>query len=289
MKVMYSIEKKYKKILLLGKGATAEVYLVEEISTGNRYAMKVGGQGDLLKWEANLLQTLHQDCFPKIKEYAKENREYLVMEYIEGRSLQEQLNRGHKPKPLEAVTIMDGILKCLEVLHTREPNIIYRDLKPANIMIAGNGSIKLIDFGAACYAEEVGQAGQLPNSTKAGTYGYAAPEQFWSGVKLSKACDIYAAGKILAYLLSGKNPAEPPYDMEQYCKGLQGIGAGFREVLARSMAMEPQARYEDCKSMLAAIRKAYDENIGKKRFVFRQKREYTYKKCIWKSEYRRIF
>ena len=279
----------YKKLQLLGEGATAQVYLVEERTTGMKYAMKIGGQGELLKWEAQLLQSLRSNCFPTLKEYVRENREYLVMEYIEGRSLQERLNQEDKPTALEIVRWMEGILQCLDILHTQKPGIIYRDLKPVNIMLTPQGNIRLIDFGAACYAENVVKEGALPESTKAGTYGYAAPEQFWSGVKLSKTCDIYAAGKILAYLLSGKNPAEPPYDMEQYCKGLYGIGAGYREVLSRSLAMEPQARYEDCQSMLAAIRMAYDENCRKKGFVFRKKREYTYKKCIWKSEYRRIF
>ena len=73
------MEEKYKKIRSLGVGATAEVYLVEEIATGQLFAMKIGGQGELLKWEAQLLQSLQSSYFPKVKEYFRENREYLVM------------------------------------------------------------------------------------------------------------------------------------------------------------------------------------------------------------------
>ena len=285
------MEERYKRLGFLGKGATAEVFLVEEICTGNYYAMKVGGQGELLKWEAELLYSLQGSCFPGIKEYTKKNREYLVMEYIEGISLQELLDREQRLEQGEILYIMEGILGALDKLHKHQPSIIYRDLKPANVMIEKTGKIRLIDLGAACLERgSVGTSQDSPASfTQVGTYGYAAPEQFWQGVRLDRTCDIYAAGKVLAYLLSGKNPAEPPYNMERFCREVRGVPEPFWEVMERSLAPEPHARYEDCESMRREVHRAFEENAKRKLRKIPKKRTCSYKKCIWKSEYRRIF
>ena len=100
--------------------------------------------------------------------------------------------------------------------------------------------------------------------TRAGTYGYAAPEQFWPGVIPDVTCDIYAAGKVLAYLVSGKNPAEPPYDVEQFCKELQEIPQDWLEIIERSLMPEPQARYGDCESMRRDICMVFTRKTHKK-------------------------
>ena len=105
----------------------------------------------------------------------------------------------------------------------------------------------------------------------------------------NETCDIYAAGKIFAYLLSGKNPAEPPYEVEQFCKGLKGISQAYVEIIERCLEPQPQARYESCESLIREIRRAFDEKSHKKSWKIPQKRTCCYKKCIWKSEYRRIF
>ncbi len=284
------MEKYYKKIKSLGKGATAEVFLVEETATGKYYAMKTGGQGELLKWEAELLGSLQCDAFPAVKEYVKKNREYLVMEYIEGMSLQELLDKEKRLEQGEILHIMVGILRALDKLHRHVPGIIYRDLKPANVMIDVTGRIRLIDLGAACYEDGTfGMTGISAGTTLAGTYGYAAPEQFWQGVIPDITCDIYAAGKVFAYMLSGKSPAEPPYDVEHICRGVKHVPPACLEILERSMTPQPQARYADCESMYRDICRAFTEKTNKKRKIIREKRTCCYKKCIWKSEYQRIF
>ena len=204
------------------------------------------------------------------------------MEYIEGMTLQELLDKGHTFGKKEIVFIMKKILEGLDYLHKHTPALIYRDLKPANIIVSPNGRIRMVDLGTVQMEQEKG-------NTRAGTYGYAAPEQFWQGMKLTRACDIYAAGKLFAYLLTGKNPAEPPYDIENYCKGLRGMHPAYREIVKRCLAVEPQGRFEDCESLMIQLRRAYDEDSMKKLFNFHKKNTIIYKKCIWKSEYRRIF
>ena len=279
------MEHRYKEIRKLGEGATAQVYLVEEIATGKKFAMKKSEREELLQLEAQMLGKLNDDRFPKVKEYVGKR---LVMEYIEGKNLQELLEEGKRFSMKEILYLMEEVLGLLNILHTQEPAIIYRDMKPANVMIGRNGKVYLIDFGAV-YNREIGANGEIEQGLMAGTYGYAAPEQFWKGVVPDIRCDIYAAGKVLAYLLSGKNPAIPPYDMENYCKGLKRVPEEFLRITERSLAGNPLARYETSESMRRDIRLAYEANSSKRLFKLHKKVPHEYIKCIWLSEYRRIF
>ncbi len=277
-----SFTRRYEIIKCLGKGATAEVYLVEETATHNRYAMKIGERGKGLQQEASWMEVLVDTLFPSFKEFYAGEQEYLVMEYIEGKSLQALLDEGHRFETRWICHIMEGVLRGLEQLHNHTPGIVYRDLKPENIMIETSGRIRLLDLGTIMLEGEKGQR-------LAGTYGYAAPEQFWRGISVTKACDIYAAGKVLAYLLTGRNPAEPPYDMEVDCKSMQGLHPAYRKLLERSLAYDAQGRYEDCERFRVGLKEAFDEEKKRKLFIFHKKTVSIYKKCIWKSEYRRIF
>lgn len=283
------MQKRYKKKALLGKGATAQVFLVEEANTGKMYAMKTYENKNVLAREEEVLRKVTEAAyeagqyFPQFVECLDEEKA-IVMEYFEGQDLQALLDKDQYLGLEEAVGIMEEILNALEVLHKQQPAIIYRDLKPANIMLCMDGSVKLIDLGAACFAEA-----ENKEAVHAGTYGYAAPEQFWEGVTPERTCDIYSAGKVLAYLLTGKNPAHPPYDVEQYCKGMKKVPEEFLKIINRSLAKDPQARFADCESMKRAIQKAYDECRHRKCFLRRGKTTIIYQKCIWMSEYRRIF
>lgn len=280
------MQEKYKKIALLGKGATAKVFLVQEAVSGKKYAMKVCENKELAVEEAKILQSVADKGggrFPAFIEYLEEEGA-LIMEYLEGKDLQTLLDKGERLEPGEVLYIMEGILRALHLLHTQTPPIIYRDLKPANIMLCKDGRVCLIDLGAAWRETDAGN-----KNYKAGTYGYAAPEQFWEGARPGKVWDIYGAGKVFSYLLSGKNPAEPPYDVKQFCKTLKKLPAAFVQILERSLSLEPQARYADCESMWQEIYRASLEENKKRMPQKRGKNTRIYQKCIWKSEYQRIF
>lgn len=276
---------RYKEIRKLGEGATAEVYLVEEIATGKTYAMKRSGNTKLLQWEKKILESVRGDGFPTLKEY---EGHCLIIEYIEGKSLQELLDGGRKFTIKEILYLMEEILKLLHILHKNKPLLVYRDMKPSNILLAKNGSVYLIDFGAV-YSSELERDSREKENGMAGTYGYAAPEQFWNGVIPDSRCDIYGAGKVLAYLLSGKNPAIPPYDMEGYCKGLSSLPMEFQVIIERSLALNPAARYDTCENMIKDLRLAYEAYSKKRLLKLHKKVTHNYIKCIWLSEYRRIF
>ena len=280
------MEEKYHKIKKLGEGATAEVWLAKECATDSLFAVKVSEQKELLAMEAQILERINHRAFPKVKEYVSQQKA-LVMEYVDGHSLQEILDRGQEFKPREILYIMEEVLEALNVLHMQAEPIIYRDIKPANIMVERSGKIRLVDLGAAYIM--VKNRDEETEMRPAGTYGYGAPEQFWNGVIPTVRCDVYGAGKVLAYLLSGKNPAIPPYNMEQYCKGIRQVPLPFQQILERSLATNPLARYEDCISMRRDLHKAYEECSKRSLFKLHKKSSVNYKKCIWLSEYRRLF
>lgn len=313
----------YEVLQLLGTGSTGRVYLVRRSPEAKLYAMKTCEKHVLIEEESRILKTLTYRSFPQWVDYftdfdriSFEKKEggddevktvmeraegFLVMEYIEGTTLQEYLDTKGKLDTSEALCIVKEILKCLMYLHEREPILVYRDLKPANIMIDREGNVRLIDVGGVlelrqekkkrlCEMKEASRCTE-ENSRRyqVGTYGYAAPEQFWEGVLPGPGCDLYGAGKILAYLLTGKDPCKPPYDMLAYCRENRDVTPELYEVLQRSLAGEVLGRYSSAEEFLRGIKRAEKRKKDMIRRIFVKKQKILYKKCIWKSKYERIF
>lgn len=332
-----SYRNKYKIKELLGRGATAQVYLAKAIQTGEPVAIKVSENCTMLERESQLLKeaskesqlpeevqgenqflngvakNVHREqlpesaptvrIFPQWVDYfevengkreseegkieKEENGEeesgrkktgYLVMEYMEGGSLKTLLEKQGRLPVERAADIALELLKCLQTLHNQTVPLIYRDIKPENIMFDQNGRLRLVDA-----------ASVLPGRYRVGTYGYAAPEQFWDGVKLGPESDLYAVGKLLAYMLTGKNPGEPPYDMLQYCAKDRRVSPPFFQVIQRSLAVEGMGRYASAEAFSRELKLAVRESRRLKWRFFEKKHKINYEKCIWKSEYQRIF
>ena len=273
-----SEQNKYQKIRLLGEGSSSRVYLVREQETKEYYAVKVSKNKELLRKETEILQKLSGEGFPKWKDYFEGEWGYLVMEYIDGVTLQVFLEKKGTVNPVMAKCIMKEILQSLHKLHHMDPPILYRDMKPENIMIRKDGRICLIDLG-----------GGAADKCRVGNYGYGAPEQFWEGAEVGPESDLYGAGKVLAFLLTGKDPCQPPYDMLAYCEKDKRISGEIYGVLQRSLAVEAQGRYDSAESFWRELEKALDFGAGKKRKKKGKKLKIIYEKCIWKSEYQRIF
>ncbi len=271
----------------LGKGATSRVYRARKEGTGQIYALKCSGHIERLRAEAAVLKELKHPCFPRwIGDGRLSDGAYLVMEYIPGITLErlmEEFPAGMAGKA--AVDIARDVARGLVCLHGSRPVYVYRDIKADNVMIDSQGRARLVDLGAVC--AEGGQA-----KCRAGTYGYSAPEQFWTGADITPACDIYGMGKLLAYMLTGHNPCKPPYDTENYCRRHNGIGRGMKRLLERCLQSDPQLRYPDASFLLPALSALETEKNGfrdKIREIIGNKCPYRYIKCIWRSEYERIF
>src|SRR6266481_994565 len=222
---------RYRILFLVGQGGFGAVYKVEDTQSGNRpLAMKEINLSALTAQEAieatgafnsevHLLSDLTHPNLTRIYDhFTGREHWYLVMDYIEGETLEQHLKRTRSGRlPLREVLDI-GIQLCavLDYLHTREPSIIFRDLKPANVMRTSAGHLYLIDFGIARHFKP----GQPRDTIPLGSPGYAAPEQYGRAQTTPRA-DIYSLGALLHQLLTGNNPAQNPFRFER--SPLQGL------------------------------------------------------------------
>lgn len=184
---------------LLGQGAFAKVYSVEEQSAGRLYACKVSGKPELLKREARILAQLRHPVFPEYVDFWEEaGFGFFLREYVQGSSVEDVLRMKGAFRTRETAKMGMRLAEGLNYLHSRPDRYLFRDVKPANIMISQDGGIKLIDLGCACAMREAGEA-------YAGTLGFAAPEQLSGAEALTPACDVYALGQTLKAVLGKGN------------------------------------------------------------------------------------
>lgn len=200
--------------------------------------------------EANILATLNHPAIPKIYDFFEKNdRAYLVMEYINGRDLEAILSRT-KSLPIDKI-IEWGIDLCdvLQYLHGHQPeSIIFRDMKPANVMIDSLGKVRLIDFGIA----KVFVSG-LPQ-TMIGTEGYSAPEQYKG--KANPLSDIYSLGATMHHVITRADPRlEPPFSFSErpITQLNEDASPQLEEIITKSLEFEPEKRYQTCAEMRDAL------------------------------------
>lgn len=179
----------------IGKGGEGALYLAKDLELGLYRAVKELPLAK--KREAKLLRLLDHPFLPGMIDYAERGEYcYLVMEYIQGKSLEEYLKEGRQFTPEEILRIGNRILQIFIYLHARKPAVYYGDLKPDNLMMNDAGEVYLVDFGSAV----LGYERQSLSCT--GTIGYAAPEQYQG--RVSSSSDIYALGKTLERLCGKK-------------------------------------------------------------------------------------
>src|SRR5581483_3053328 len=216
-----TLKQRYVILSQAGRGGFGAVYKASDTQFGNRLvAIKEMSQSNLdpqelteasiaFKREAMLLAGLTHPNLPRIYEqFTDTGRSYLVMDFIEGETLEEMLNRqnGKRLAIEKVLEIALQLCSVLDYLHTRQPPIIFRDLKPANVMLTSNGHIYLIDFGIARHFKP----GQTKDTTALGSTGYAAPEQYGRSQTTARA-DIYSLGATLHQMITGDDPTETPF------------------------------------------------------------------------------
>src|SRR6266567_3825992 len=215
------LKQRYRIIQIVGQGGMGAVYKAEDTELGKRpVAIKEMSQSglsqqevkeaaDAFKQEAIILAGLQHPNLPSIIDHFEENgRWYLVMSFIQGETLADYLNKTKEGKiPLdEALQIGIQLSAVLDYLHNQQPSIIFRDLKPNNIMRTPGGHIYLIDFGIARHFKP----GQAKDTAYFGSMGYAPPEQYGKAQTTPRS-DIYSLGVVLYQLLSGHDPSSSPF------------------------------------------------------------------------------
>lgn len=179
---------------LLGQGRFSDVYCVEDAWDGGRYACKISSHVEMLEREARIIEGLRHPLFPEYAFFRVERGlGILVREYVEGDSL-EELRKRRAFSVGETVRMGLLLATGLQYLHGQPEQLLFRDLKPANIIIGQDGGVRLIDLGCVCsMTAEV--------TSRAGSPGFAAPDQLQKGGRLTASCDVYGLGKTLEALL----------------------------------------------------------------------------------------
>lgn len=250
------IDGKYKVLNQIGHGGMSTVYLAMNERANKQWAIKeVRKEGvqnfevvrQSLTVEIEMLKKMNHPYLPSIVDVIDQEDSFLiVMDYIEGNTLL-QLLKEYGPQPQEYVVEWGKQLcEVLGYLHSREPAIIYRDLKPANIMLRPNGSITLIDFGTA----REYKADNIEDTTCLGTYGYAAPEQFGGMGQTDARTDIYCLGMTLYHLLTGHNPCEPPYELKDIRQIRPDVSEGLVKIICKCTQKNPEERYRTSEELL---------------------------------------
>jgi serine/threonine protein kinase len=199
--------------------------------------------------EAQMLANLSHANLPKVTDYFSEDgREYLVMEYIDGQTLDEMLTAcGNRPFSEEqALGWAFQLCDVLEYLHHQ--GIIFRDLKPSNIMIDRNGSVRLIDFGIA----RVFKVGKASDTTAFGTPGYAPPE-LYSGSQSDVRSDIYSLGATLHTLLTGFDPNQAPFNLPPMRQFNPAVSQETERAVTTALAYKADQRWPNIGAMRSSL------------------------------------
>ncbi len=262
------LDNKYKILSEVGHGGMSVVYLAINERANKTWAVKEIRKDGVIDFESvkqglvvetNMLKKLKHPHLPSIIDVLDgEDSFIIVMDYIEGTSLLKLLQtEGAQP---EEKVVKWGRQLCdvLAYLHRQQPPIIYRDMKPANIMLKPDGTITLIDFGIA---REFKNRAMVEDTTCLGTRGYAAPEQFGGRGQTDPRTDIYCLGATLYHLLTGHSPAEPPYEIKPLRYWLpQYAGSGLEKLILKCTQQDPSARYQSCEELMYALQHYREED-----------------------------
>jgi len=240
---------------MIGKGGSGCVYLAEDLNIGQNWAVKQiyfsnSLNRKLADHEVDMMKQLDYYMFPRIVDaWQDKDSYYIVSDYIEGVSLATLIKNRRIPKST-AFRWSKDLANALYYLHSRDPAILYLDLKPDNIMVKPDGSICLIDFGIAKSIVE-----DLP---PLGTKGYAAPEQYGlesqkMGYKLSPATDVYALGMTM-YVLYSSSAINESHDIQfKRIHRDYSIPRSIRKIILKCINSNPKRRYSHAGNLLSAL------------------------------------
>lgn len=248
----------------VGKGGMGAVYQASDTRIpGKTWAVKEMSDAAItdplekqqaraaFRQEALMLARLDHRNLPKVTDHFSEGgKQYLVMDFLEGETLTERLEREDDgPLPVgEVLGWSEQLCDVLEYLHGQSPPVIFRDLKPGNVMVMPDGTVKLIDFGIA----RIFKPGKTTDTTYFGTAGYAPKEQYGKGQTDARS-DVYALGAMLHHLLTGADPADNPFHFEDVRRLNSQVPAHVADCVMKALADDPDDRWQSAAEMKAAL------------------------------------
>ena len=262
------IDGKYEILKQIGKGGMSTVYLAMDKRLNKQWAVKeISRKGvdknneevvNEVPADAEMMKSLDHPAIPTIVDIIDDKSNdyiYVGMDYIEGESLDKVIKEyGALPQD-EVIDWAKQICDALDYLHSQKPPIIYRDMKPANIMLKPEGNIKIIDFGIAReYKDKT-----VADTEVLGTRGYAPDEQYKGHTVIQS--DIYAFGMTLHHLLTGVDPRPADYIYAPIRQWNPELSAGLERIIDKCTATRIEDRYQNCNELMYAL-EHYEEEDG---------------------------
>jgi hypothetical protein len=264
------LQGRYRIIRQLGQGGMGAVYEAIDQRLDTTVALKetLFSEERLRKQferEARLLARLHHPALPRVSDhFSEEDGQFLVMQFIPGDDLSEMMARKRGPFPADQVlTWADQLLDALDYLHTQDPQIVHRDIKPQNLKLTSRGQIILLDFGLA-----KGQAGDISRiTTAASIFGYTpnyAPLEQIQGLGTDTRSDLYSLGATLYHMITGVKPPDAltraaalvngqPDPLQPASVANPAVAREVDHVLAKAMAQNREQRYASAADMRRAL------------------------------------
>jgi len=257
------LQGRYAILQKLGQGGFGAVYkVVDQRLAGSVWAIKEMSDAALhdpaekaqavaaFQQEAQLLARLVHPNIPRVTDYfAESSRHYIVMEYVPGETLEDRLVRQQMPcSEQEVRRWAEQLCDVLAYLHSQSPPIVFRDLKPGNIMLTPQGQIKLIDFGIA----RLFKPGRTSDTQVIGTPGFASPEQYGRGQTDGRS-DVYSLGVTLHHLLTLYDPTNAPFQLPSVRQLQPMVSAQMEQVIARATQQNLQQRFQSVGEMKQAL------------------------------------
>src|SRR2546421_6434373 len=265
------LQNRYRIVCRLGKGGMGAVYEAIDLRLEATVAIKEAFSKDArlrkqFEQEARLLAQLHHPALPRVTDYFSEGeRVFLVMQFIAGDDLAQIIAKQPGPLPRNTVIAWaDQLLDALIYLHTRERQVIHRDIKPHNLKLTAAGTIALLDFGLAKGESETTPAGS-PASVFGFTRRYSPPEQMQDEGTTPQS-DIYALGATLYHLLTGTKPPDALVRARAIAKAENdplrpanethpAVGPEISGMLLKAMELNPLNRFKDANAFRDALRR----------------------------------
>ncbi|PKL74590.1 MAG: hypothetical protein CVV27_19710 [Candidatus Melainabacteria bacterium HGW-Melainabacteria-1] len=262
------LQGRYQITKRIGQGGMGAIYLADDL----RFSQRVAVVKEMLDHftdpdqrriatnnfdrEAEMLANLKHQGIPEVYDrFTEGNRHYLVMEYVNGDDLEQRM-MNQDNEPFDEKDVIDWAVQICEILHylhKQNPPIVYRDMKPANLILNEEGRIYVVDFGIARHFNPT------KKGTMIGTQGYAPPEQYRGQVEPRS--DLYALAATMHHLLSGRDPqAEAPFTFPSVRELNPRVSAQLEKIISRCLNMEPEGRYRDTMDLSEAFKKVGRRN-----------------------------
>jgi serine/threonine protein kinase len=269
------LQERYQIVRSLGNGGMGAVYEAVDLRLDTSVALKQAFSADprlrkQFEQEARLLAQLHHPALPRVSDYFTEGeRVFLVMQFIAGEDLAEIISKQPGPMPRnQVIAWADQLLDALVYLHTRDRQIIHRDIKPHNLKLTGNGRIALLDFGLA-------KAESDTTASSASIFGftrrYSPPEQM-QDQGTSPLSDIYALGATLYHLVTGIKPPDALVRTKAVGQSLDdplqpaneiypAVGPEVAAIIQRAMALNPEKRFQNADEFRDSLRRVGRDDV----------------------------